>query len=244
MRMKVYKEERALDAAQPNEIRKPTSQRAEWFTCAGLLLLGIIPIAARGAVHLAEQVDGAEVTLINGFFDSPLPVVLHVLSASVYAILGTFQFATGFRRRMPGWHRAAGLLLVLCGLAVGLTGVWLTLLDPLQAGTGELLLYVLRLLFGSAMIMSIILGFVSILRGDVVMHRAWMMRSFAIGLGAGTQLLTLTAGSLIIGPPSALSEALLMGAAWVINLAVAERAIRRRTAPPARMASIVDPHLQ
>ena len=53
---------------------------------------------------------GAEITPANArFFASPLPVVLHILSASVYAILGAFQFAPGFRRRMPGWHRVGRL---------------------------------------------------------------------------------------------------------------------------------------
>lgn len=72
-------------------------------------------------------------------------------------------------------------------------------------------------------------------RGEVQRRRAWMMRGYAIGLGAGTQALTLAAGELIAGPPSELSRALLMGAAWVINLAVAELAIRRRPRRPARM---------
>ena len=58
-----------------------------------------------------------------------------------------------------------------------------------------------------------------------------MMRAYAIGLGAGTQVLTLLAGELIAGPPSELSRALLMGAGWVINLAVAEWAIRRQLHP-------------
>jgi hypothetical protein len=49
-----------------------------------------------------------------------------------------------------------------------------------------------------------------------------MMRGYAIGLGAGTPVLTLLVGELIAGPPSELSRALLMGAGWVINLAVAE----------------------
>ena len=74
-------------------------------------------------------------------------------------------------------------------------------------------------------------------------HRAWMMRGYAIGLGAGTQVLTLLAGELIVGPPSELSRALLMGAGWVINLAVAEWAIRKRPAPLARTASAVVSHL-
>jgi Predicted membrane protein (DUF2306) len=102
----------------------------------------------------------------------------------------------------------------------------------------------LRLLFGSAMVMSIVLGFAAIRRGDVRRHRAWMMRGYALGLGAGTQVLTLAAVELIVGPPSELSRALLMGAAWVINLAVAELAIRKRPARPARTASAGVSHLQ
>ena len=118
----------------------------------------------------------------------------------------------------------------------------MTLFYPWPSGDGALL-YALRLLFGSAMVVSIVLGFAAIRRRDVTRHRAWMMRGYAIGLGAGTQVLTLSAGELIVGPPSELSRALLMGAAWVINLAVAEWAIRKRSAPPARTASAVVSHL-
>jgi hypothetical protein len=46
-------------------------------------------------------------------------------------------------------------------------------------------------------------------------------------------------GELVSGKPNELSRALLMGAAWVINLAVAEWAIRRRPARRARLASAV-----
>ena len=90
---------------------------------AGLLVLSAIPLAA-GAFRLTQLAGGAEITPANArFFASPPPVVLHIVSASVYAILGAFQFAPGFRRRWPGWHRAAGRLVVLCGLLVGLSAL-------------------------------------------------------------------------------------------------------------------------
>jgi hypothetical protein len=114
----------------------------------------------------------------------------------------------------------------------------MTLFYPHPDGTGRLL-YALRLLFGVAMVVSIVLGFTTIRRGDVRQHRAWMMRGYAIGLGAGTQVLTLLAGEWIAGPPSELGNALLVGAGWVINLAVAELVIRKQPAPPARTASAV-----
>ena len=213
--------------------RTPAVSQFKWLVPAALLALSAIPLAA-GAFRLTELTGGAEITPANArFFASPLPVVLHIVSASVYALLGAFQFSTGFRRRWPGWHRVAGRLLVICGLLVGLSGLWMTLFYPWPDGDGELL-YAFRLLFGSAMVVSVVLGFTTIRRGEVRGHRAWMMRGYALGLGAGTQVLTLAAGELIAGPPSELSRALLMGAAWVINLAVAEWAIRKRPAASAR----------
>ena len=201
----------------------------------GLFVLSAIPLAA-GAVRLTQLAGGAEITPANArFFAAPLPVVLHIVSAAVYAIVGAFQFPTGIRRRYPGWHRAAGWLLVPSGLLVGLSGLWMTLFYPWPAGDGALLA-VLRLLLGSAMVGSIVLGVITIRRGDVRRHRAWMTRGYALGLGAGTQVLALGLGEVIAGPPRELSRALLMGAAWVINLLVAEWAIRRRPAPPARLA--------
>jgi uncharacterized membrane protein len=237
----VYDEGRALDVPQLNgvgAVGKPTRRKtkapakagsAKWLV-AGLLVLSAIPIAA-GAFRLSELTGGTQITPANArFFASPLPVVLHIVSASVYAILGAFQFATTFRRRRPRWHRIAGRFLVPCGLLVGLSALWMTLFYPRPAGTGDLL-SAMRLLFGTAMLVSIVLGFTAIRRRDVMRHRAWMMRAYAIGLGAGTQVLTLLAGELIAGPPSELSRALLMGAGWVINLAVAEWAIRRHIHP-------------
>ena len=70
------------------------------------------------------------------------------------------------------------------------------------------------------------------------------MRGYALGLAAATQALTLAAGELIAGPPGELSRALLMGAAWVINLAVAEWAIRKRLRRPACTTAAVVSHLQ
>ena len=79
------------------------------------------------------------------------------------------------------------------------------------------------------MVTSITLAFLAIRRHDVTTHRVWMMRAYAIGLGAGTQAVLPGPSSAVFGPPGVLTYALLMGAGWVINLAVAEVAIRRRT---------------
>lgn len=251
MTTNVYDEGRAPKLPQSNESEKPAPHKtkmpvntgsAGWLVVAALLVLSAIPIAA-GAFRLTQLAGGAEITPANArFFTSPLPVVVHIVFASVFAILGAFQFATGLRRRWRGWHRAAGRLVVISGLLVGLSALWMTLFYAHPVGDG-VFLSALRLLFGSAMIVSIVLGYAAIRRRDITRHRAWMMRGYAIGLAAGTQTLTLLVGELIAGKPSELSRALLMAAAWVINLAVAEWVIRKRQAPRARAASVVVSHL-
>jgi len=195
-----------------------------------LILLSLVPNMI-GAFRITEWVGGAEIMQDNErFLEPPLPLVLHILFAGVYSIAGAFQFADGIRLRWPGWHRTAGKIVTVCGLLVGLTALWLTLLHSSPPGTGELL-YVLRLLFGSAMIVSIYLGIAAIRQRNIPRHRAWMMRAYAIALGAGTQVFTQLVGFMIMGPPTERSTALQMFAGWVINLAVAEWVIRKRLTP-------------
>ena len=213
--------------------------RGAWRVPVALIMLSAIPLTF-GVLRLIELANGAEITPANArFFAAPLPVVLHIVSAGVYALLGAFQFVSRLWRRGSGWHRLVGrLLLVPCGLVVGLSGIWMTLFYPYPDGASDLL-YVLRLLFGSGMVLSILLGFAAIRRRDIMQHRAWMMRGYAIGLGAGTQVLTGMVGELVAGPPSEFGNALLMGAGWAINLAVAEWIIRKRPSHRARTVSIV-----
>jgi uncharacterized membrane protein len=206
---------------------------------AVLILFSLCPLTF-GAIRLSELASGAEITPANArFFASPSPVVIHIIGAAIYAILGALQFVSRLWRRGTGWHRWVGrLLLVPCGLLVGLSGLWMTLFYPRSEGASDLLFF-FRLLFGSGMVFSIVYGFIAIRRGDMIRHRAWMTRAYAIGLGASTQMLTGMVGELIAGPPSKLGNALLMGAGWVINLAIAEWAIRKRPSNRERTAAAV-----
>jgi Predicted membrane protein (DUF2306) len=85
---------------------------------------------------------------------------------------------------------------------------------------------VLRLIFGPAMAACLVLGIAAVRRGDIAAHRAWMVRAYAIGVAAGTQVFTEGIGGAIFGT-GALAADLAKGAGWVINLAVAEWALRR-----------------
>ncbi|HMR99087.1 MAG TPA: DUF2306 domain-containing protein [Anaerolineales bacterium] len=218
-----------------DQIKVPASKtQTSWWVPVGLIFLSIIPLIF-GALRLNELANGAEITPGNArFFASPSPVVIHIIASAVYALLGALQFVGRLWQRGSKWHRWVGRFLVPVGLLVGFSGVWMTLFYPRT----HVLLFTFRLIFGSGMILSIILGYISILGRNVSQHQAWMTRAYALGLGAGTQVFTGIVGALILGTPNEFQNALLNGAAWVINLAVAEWSIRKSSIKPVRQTLI------
>jgi Predicted membrane protein (DUF2306) len=142
---------------------------------SALLALGLVPIVA-GVLRLSQLGVGAAITQENArFFATPLPVVVHVVSAALFSTFGALQFAPG-----------------------------------------------LRLLAGSAMALCLCLGVAAVLRRDLPRHQAWMMRGYALGLGAGTQVFTHLPWFLFPSIQGAMTRAMCMAAGWAINLAVAE----------------------
>lgn len=208
------------------------SSKSDWLIPAGLILLSMVPAIA-GTVRLTQLASGATITPDNArFFASPLPVLLHIPAVIVYSMLGAFQFSPSFRRRNRAWHRAAGKILAPCGLVAALSGLWMAHFYSWPAGDGQIL-YIERLIFGTAMVVSICLGLYAIRRRDFTSHGEWMTRAYAIGLGAGTQVFThLPWFILSDGKPGELPRSVMMGAGWVVNVIVAEWIIRNRVARP------------
>ena len=211
----------------------------QWLVPVGLIALSIIPILA-GAFRLTELAGSPEITPNNArFVASPIPVTVHIVSVTVFSLLGALQFVPSLRRGRPNWHRTAGRILVPAGVLVALSGLWMTVFYPRPPGDGESL-EVVRFIVGSAMLASIVLAVFAIRRRDFTSHGAWMTRGYAIALGAGTQTLTMLPWVVIFGPIGAADElprTVLMTAGWVINLAVAEYVIRRRVQRPHRRSA-------
>jgi uncharacterized membrane protein len=208
----------------------PAGSKRSWPVPAALIALVTIPVIA-GVLRLVELSGGAARLPVNPRFDaSPIPVVVHIVSAIVFATVGAFQFVPRLRRRRA-WHRRAGRVVVVAGLGVALSALWLNQFFP-RAHAARDIVYPLRWVFGVALVVTLVLGFRAARRRNFPRHRVWMIRSFAIALVAGTQVFTLWFGGAIFGTGD-LAQALMIVGAWAINLAVAEWAIRR----PARIRS-------
>jgi uncharacterized membrane protein len=199
--------------------------KQSWRGPVSLLVLSFIPVLA-GASRLLDISTAGHLTTANArFMASPVPVSLHIVSVTLFCVLGAFQFWPRFLSKTSQWHKIAGRIMVPCGLIAALTAVWMTLFYPVAENDGPLL-YWERLVFGAGMLACLLLGMRAIYRRDFIQHGKWMMRGYAIGLGAGTQAITQLPLILMFGPPSELNRGLLMGGAWVLNLLVAEWTLR------------------
>ena len=199
---------------------------------AALVLLSAVPLTA-GALRLVQLAGGPAVIPADGRFAGfPAALVLHILGASVFALLGVLQLVPRLRREHRRWHRRTGRVVLAAGLAVSGSALWLTVFYEPQPGTGPLLL-VLRLLFAPATAACLVLGVAAIRCGDVDRHRAWMIRGYALGLAAGTQVLTGSLAEAAVGTGELRSD-VAKGLGWAINLAVAEWVVRRPSHRPRR----------
>lgn len=205
-------------------------RKAEWCIPTGLIALSFIPIAA-GTLRVIQLGAGASITPENArFFTAPLPVILHILCSAIFCVLGAIQFLPSLRRRHHYWHRISGRVGVPCGLISAFSALWMTQFYPRgimpPASLDGPVLYYIRFLAGSAMALFLSLGVAAAWRRDIQSHQAWMIRGYAVGLGAGTQVFTHVPWFLFPSIQGELARTIFMAAGWIINLAVAEWWIR------------------
>jgi uncharacterized membrane protein len=107
---------------------------------------------------------------------------LHILPGALYMVGATLQLAYWFRRRHYTFHRRLGRILLAAGLLTGVFAVALGLAFPF-GGLAELSA---TILFGVWFLICLLLAFRAIRTHDIVQHRRWMIRAFAIGVVVGT----------------------------------------------------------
>jgi len=90
------------------------------------------------------------------------------------------------------------------------------------------LLYAIRIFVALSMTAFIFLGLSAVFKKRIAQHQAWMIRAYALGQGAGTQVFISIPWLLTIGEPNGLSRDILMTTAWMVNIFVAEWVIHNR----------------
>lgn len=197
----------------------------DWLIVIGLILLALVPLIG-GTVRIFKVGSGDNSAENLRFLANPILIVAHILSASFYSLLGAFQFAPVLRSKFPKWHRRMGGILVMLGIFVSSSGIWMTLVYPV-ANHDTFAVYITRLLVGLLMLLFIFLSLGAIRQRKYIEHGQWMIRAYALAMGVGTQVFTHLPQIIIPSIEGELSRAISMLLGWIINLAFAEWIIFR-----------------
>jgi uncharacterized membrane protein len=146
----------------------------------------------------------------------------HVGFAAIALLLSPIQLSARLRARIPRVHRVTGRI-VLASIAVGGTSGFLLAWFNVAGAVGTVGFGMLAILW----ITFAVLGLRAILRGDVLAHRAWMMRTFAMTYAAVTLRLWLIVLIILLGDFQS-AYLLVPFLSWVPNLIVVELILRRQ----------------
>lgn len=155
---------------------------------------------------------------------APVSWFAHVLAGVAFGVTGPLQFVRALRQRFGALHRASGRVFVLSGAIIGLSG--LSLLAQVTSVRTPLA-DIGRGIFGLALLIALAMAMQAIRGRDVIRHRAWAIRAYAIGMGLGAVALVFFPIYVVTGqPPSGLASDLLFVGSWGLTVAFAEVLIR------------------
>jgi uncharacterized membrane protein len=165
---------------------RPAIVRVLWIVTLFLVLIGIAIVTRRTlqifAPSPAPPGFPEAAALDAGFARHPVLTMVHIIPGLVFVVLGPLQFVQKLRNRRPRLHRWTGRIVLASGTIIGGTA----LVMSTQMAIGGVNEAAATILFAVLFLFALIKGFTSIRRGNVALHREWMIRAFAIGLAVTT----------------------------------------------------------
>jgi len=193
-----------------------------WLYGGIVVFSGIMRLAITGQALTTGQPVDDPVFMV--YVHQPWLPAIHILAGTVFMLLGPLQFIPSIRRYWPKMHRVTGRVFLVCGLIAAATGLGVEFTFPLRGG------YVKRaamVLFSLAMLVALALAWRAAIRRRIDLHRAWVVRAYAIGLALSTTRLYFIPAYLMYGNPSQFEAATVTWAGFCINCLVAEWIVRR-----------------
>jgi hypothetical protein len=208
----------ALSTPEKNRVL----ERIGWI----LLLLGALFAAGNAVMFMTVENYGSP-QIKARFLSIPLAGWSHAMGGAIAAIIGPFQLLSFVRNRYRPVHVWLGRTYLLSVLAGGLAGLYFALgslggvsLGGDTAAVGFTVLAIVWLYTGS-------MAYFAIRRRDVLAHRRWMIRNYALTFAAATLRIELVA-LLTSGVTFAVAYKTVAWSSWVPNLAIVETWLRTR----------------
>ena len=209
-------------------------ERTRWTAVA---LLGTITLVS-AVVRLMDMSNGvARFSSDVRYLQNPLATWMHVVPGLIFLIVGPLQFSRTIRARWIRLHRILGRVFIVTGVFLVVISFGIVFMFPTIGGV---VTAVANFTFGLLLIFALIKAFLHVRRREINLHREWMIRAFAIGLGASTIRLFIVA---FVGIANAQIEEIFGISFWMgftLNLLVAELWIRHIRAQNKTVGAVYD----
>lgn len=202
------------------------------WSLMAVLAVGIAVYAA-GAVAIGGP-ETSNIPINPDVAAHYLSLVVHALPGGVALLLGPFQFVTALRVRYPLVHRTMGRIYLVAVVLAAVASLFAATFS--RSGFS---VQVAFYLLAAAWLYTAAQAYRTIRRGEVQLHKIWMVRNYALTFAAVSLRLFLLAGvSQLSAYPSLTFDDVYHASAWasiVVNVFVAEYFIvQRMLAPRAR----------
>jgi uncharacterized membrane protein len=198
-----------------------------WLYGGIVVFSGIMRFAVTGHALTTGQPVADPVFMV--YVHEPWLPAIHILAGTVFMLLGPLQFIPSIRRHWPKIHRMSGRVFIVCGLIAAATALGVEFQFPLRGGYFKRAAMVL---FSLGLLAALAIAWRAAIRRQIDVHRAWVIRAYAIGLSLSTTRLYFIPAYLIYGNPSEFEAAAVTLVGFCINCLVAEWIVRRARRTP------------
>jgi uncharacterized membrane protein len=171
----------------------------------------------------------AEVAQFDAHFSAHRRLTgLHIIPGGLFLALVPLQLSRTLRARFAKVHRWNGRFLIALGVTSALIGLYFGVVIPF-AGVGESVAIAAVTVWFFA---TLIRAYAAIRRGDVAVHRAWMLRAIAVPIGVSVVRVAGALADVALTPVGYSARTVFVVAlwtGWAATIAVTEWWVRQTT---------------
>lgn len=157
----------------------PASRRKWWGGWALLALLAVGTAGYSVPVYLTGDESRSRIPINPDVALHFLYLTAHALPASLLLALGPFQFVPAWRKKYPKAHRVIGRIYMISVVCASVAAI-LSATFSVDGFSVQVAFYLLT----AGWLYSLFQAYRTIRRGQIQLHRVWMIRNYALSFAA------------------------------------------------------------